>query len=82
MLRVERLTAVNGGVAGAAPVLDLRDVRRAEIVGSKALPGTGVYVAVSGPKSHDVLLSGNDLREAETECRSSGDVPGYAIRRS
>jgi len=48
-----------------APAVVLEDVDGATVRACRALPGTGVFLAVRGSASRDVRLSGNDFSDAE-----------------
>jgi polygalacturonase len=51
--------------AGGAPVLDLRNTRRAFVTGMRAPIGSSVLVQVSGTGSADIRLVGNSLEHGQ-----------------
>jgi len=62
--------AIFGGLelskpAGDAPLLDLRDTRRAFVTGMRSPVGNKVFAQVSGASSAGITLLGNSLNEGE-----------------
>lgn len=65
--------ALDGTASGPdTPLLDLRDTRVAFVSGSRAPHGTDVYLRVSGARSRDIALSGNELSRAATAVETTG----------
>jgi len=83
-LRLERVDGAEvSRLACAAPatggaVLELADVRRVFVHGSRALPGTSVFVDVSGA-SEGVVLAGNELSGVKTKVKTQPGVPAKAV---
>jgi hypothetical protein len=75
------LLGVIGRQAGSAdgPAIRLHDVRDARIRDGRAAAGTGTFIGVSGPRSRDILLTGNDTRKARTVLATAPDVPAGAV---
>jgi hypothetical protein len=73
---VSRLACAAPAAGGA--VLELADVRRAFVHGSRALPGTAVFVEVSGA-SHGIVVAANELGEAKTKVKTQAGVPPKAV---
>jgi hypothetical protein len=48
---------------GAAPLLDLRNTRRAYLTGMRSPADTQVFAAISGPDSKDITLQSNSLNK-------------------
>lgn len=62
-------------------VVDLKNVSDAYIRGCRATPGTPTFVQVRGEKSRDILLQGNDLRQASSAFKMEDAVPASALVR-
>jgi hypothetical protein len=83
-LRLERVEGADvSRLACAAPaaggaVLELADVRRAFVHGARALPGTAVFVDVSGA-SEGVVLAANELSGVKTKVKLQPGVPAKAV---
>jgi hypothetical protein len=50
---------------GAAPLFDLRNTRRAFLIGMRSPAGNSVFAQISGAASTGVVLSGNSLEPHE-----------------
>jgi hypothetical protein len=61
------------------PAVAFEDVSDAVIRNSKAVEGTGIFVRVSGKKSGEVSLVGNDLRKAKIAYQIAPDAPGAKV---
>jgi hypothetical protein len=67
------VSAVAGPAPGpAAALLDLRDTRDAFVSGSRAPRGTGTFLKVSGSRSADIALAGNELSRAGVQVAVAG----------
>ena len=80
---------VNGlkveGFAGAPakpefPGVVLDQVEGAVIVNSQALPGTGLFLRVTGAKTRDINLFGNELHAAGTSFKIDAGVSNDAVK--
>lgn len=70
------VVALDGtGPGPGTALLDLRDARDAFISGSRAPRGTDTYLKVSGPRSADIALAGNDLSRAAVAVSTTGEAP-------
>jgi hypothetical protein len=67
-------------IGAAAPAVMLHDVEDAVIRNSRALEGTGIFLRVTGKRTRDIVLDGNDLRKAKARYSTDPDVPKGAIR--
>jgi hypothetical protein len=61
------------------PAVAFEDVSDAVIRNFKAVEGTGIFVRVSGKKSGEVSLVGNDLRKAKIAYQIAPDAPGAKV---
>jgi hypothetical protein len=83
-VRLERVEGVEVSRLACSPpptggaVLELSSVRRAFVHGSRALPGTSVFVDVSGV-SEGIVLAGNELSSARTKVKTQPGVPPRAV---
>jgi len=64
------LSAPNGG----APLLDLRDTRRAFVTGIRSPLESPVFAQVSGAVSKDITLLGNSLNKGQQRVRFAGSA--------
>jgi len=62
------------------PVLRFIDVRDAFVRGSRAPANTGVYLDVRGPRTADIELAGNLMRNAKTPVHRAAEVARKAVR--
>lgn len=69
-LRVDTLDGTAPGPDTA--MLDLRDTQDASVSGSRAPHGTDTYLRVSGARSRDIALFGNELSRAATAVQTTG----------
>lgn len=61
------------------PVMRMKNVSGALIHGCQAAPGTGVYLALAGEDTQDILLSGNFLAQAAQLVQRSPEVPAGSV---
>ena len=66
-------------IAGAMPVMQLTHTSDIWISESAAPAGTGAFLGVEGAGSHNILLSANDLRQAQKAFEVAGDVSPKAV---
>jgi hypothetical protein len=64
---------------GKAAVV-LRQVEGAVLRDGTAMPGTGTFVEVQGPKSKDIVLVGNDVRQAKIPYRLGAGAGPASVR--
>ena len=57
-------------------------VEDAAIVGSKARPGTRVFLKVRGPQSKNIYLAGNELHDAKTAVQLDANVKEGTVKAS
>lgn len=75
-----RITAFSSTrVSGSMPIVSIANGRNITISGSTAPEGTGTFLGVSGKDSANVVLSGNDLRNARHAFEAGSDVPPQAV---
>jgi hypothetical protein len=58
----------------------LRQVEGAIVRDGTAMPGTGTFVEVQGPKSRDIVLAGNDVRQAKASYRLGAGAGPVAVK--
>ncbi len=63
-----------------APLLDLKDVRRARLVNCIALPGAGTFLRLSGSQTGDIVFKDNDLSQAAAQVVFSPEVDPGVVR--
>jgi len=68
------------GAGSAMPVVNMENCRDAFLTNCFALPGTDVFLKVSGQDTANLSLKANDLSKAETPVRVSDDVSQDQIR--
>jgi polygalacturonase len=77
-LSLRSLTGTGPGLG--TPLLDLRDTRDGSLHGSTAPHDTDIYLRVSGGRSADISMVGNDLTRAGTSLDVTAGVPPDAVR--
>jgi hypothetical protein len=58
----------------------MENCRNAFLTKCFALPGTDIFLSISGEDTANISLTGNDLSKAETGLRLSEEVPKGQIR--
>ena len=82
-IRGLEITGFQGGPAPAAPdkpAVVLRQVESAVVRDGAALAGTGTFVEVRGPRSRDIVLAGNDVRQAKEAYRVREGASPAAVK--
>jgi hypothetical protein len=77
-LRVEGFTGAPAKAEFPGMVLD--QVEGGAIVNSRALPGTGLFLRVTGTKTRDINLFGNELHAADAPFKIDAGVSSAAVR--
>jgi glycosyl hydrolase family 28 len=77
-LKMEGFTGAPAKAEFPAMVLD--QVEGASIVNSQALPGTDLFLRVTGAKTRDINLFGNELHAAGTVFKIDGSVSSDAVK--
>ncbi len=62
-----------------APAIALKQTSSASIRGCRAVPGTEVFLRISGAGSKDIRLKDNDFRQARIPCQIDKEVPSKAV---
>lgn len=55
------------------PAIQLNNIDNAFIHDCSALPGTGVYVSLSGKRTHNITMANNNLREAKLPVKTDDE---------
>lgn len=76
-LEIDGLRPASNG--GNQPIVKLAQTRRAFLHGCWAPPGTGTFLAVAGEQTAQVVLSQNNLIEAQASLESTPEVPRKAV---
>jgi hypothetical protein len=66
-LRIDGFSGRQSSPTGKFPAILLNDADEVMVTGSRAEPGAGVFLQVSGAASGQPVLAGNDLRHARQE---------------
>jgi hypothetical protein len=66
--------------AGPAPLLDLRDTRRAFVTGMRSPLGSQVFAQVSGAASKEITLLANSLNKGQQPVAVTGGAPNDAAK--
>ena len=64
------------------PAVVLDKVEDAAISGSKARPGTRVFLKVKGPKSKKIYVVGNELHDVKTAVQLDAEVKEGTVKAS
>jgi hypothetical protein len=79
-LELDGFRGRQASTSASAPAVSMKGVTHALIRNCTAPSGTSTFLEVSGGTSGDIVLQGNDLRQARTPFRTTGGVPGGAVR--
>jgi hypothetical protein len=63
----------------ATPVVELTDVADAFLYNASPRPGTEVFLKLSGEKTKDITLEGNNFRHVKTPVLQDKSVPGKPV---
>ena len=79
-LVLDGVSARQSPTAPQAPAIALHDVANAVIKDCQAQPETGTFLSLSGPDTREVVLWGNDTRQARTAVARAAEVKPKAVR--
>ena len=79
-LTLDGLAARQAPNGADAPAVVFRQVDGATVRNCKALAGTGVFFHFAGEGTRDIVLAGNDYRQAQVPWRVAGEVSPAAVR--
>ena len=65
---------------GDSAVIDLKNINGAYVHGCRATAGTAAFLGLRGENSRDVLMQGNDLRNASSPVKTSEGCSGRSRR--
>ena len=71
---VSHIRRVSDAPGKGAPVVVMEDCRDGFLSNCKALPGTDVFLSVTGDKTKNISLTANDLKQAKTAVQVASDV--------
>jgi hypothetical protein len=65
--------------AGSQPTVVFRDVQQSLVHGARALPGTCIFLQLSGADAREIRAIANDFTEAQTAISRDSDVAAAAL---
>ena len=71
---ISHIRRISPAAGKGAAVVVLENCRDGFLSACKALPGTEVFLKVSGEKTENISLAGNDLSQAKTAVQITPDV--------
>lgn len=71
---ISHIRRVSDAPGKRAAVVVMEDCRNGSLSNCKALPGTDVFLTVSGEKTNNISLTANDLKQAGTAVKVASDV--------
>jgi hypothetical protein len=79
-VQIENFSGRQAPVAQDAPAIEFQRVDGAIIRNSKPAPGTSTFLSIAGRESRDILLVGNDLRNAKADVVLGNEVSKNAVQ--